>query len=180
MIYAYNRNNAVKYAEKWAYQRNPLFFDFSDIGGNCTNFVSQCLLAGCCTMNFTATFGWYYLSVEDRSPSWTGVEFLFNFLVENVGDGPFGVPEEVQYLQYGDIIQLSDENGDFYHTLLVSGFNENGPLVAAQTNDTFNRPISEYNYVTSRGIHILGYRRSSPRCNCFDELFSGSSIIDCL
>ncbi|MBR2024561.1 MAG: amidase domain-containing protein, partial [Clostridia bacterium] len=54
----YNRENAVKYARKYALMRNPLFFTFEGIGGNCTNFVSQCILAGSCVMNFTPTFGW--------------------------------------------------------------------------------------------------------------------------
>lgn len=42
----YNRRAAVAYAHKWAYSRNPAFYDFSEIGGDCTNFASQCLYAG--------------------------------------------------------------------------------------------------------------------------------------
>ena len=38
----YNRRAAVAYAHKWAYSRNPAFYDFSEIGGDCTNFASQC------------------------------------------------------------------------------------------------------------------------------------------
>ena len=44
----YQRERAVEYARRWALDRNPLFADFSGIGGNCTNFVSQCVLAGSC------------------------------------------------------------------------------------------------------------------------------------
>jgi len=32
----YNRANAVAYAKKWAYGRNPKYYDFSDLGGDCT------------------------------------------------------------------------------------------------------------------------------------------------
>ena len=39
----YNRARAVEYAQRWALSRNPLFYDFTGGGGNCTNFVSQCL-----------------------------------------------------------------------------------------------------------------------------------------
>ena len=39
----YNRANAVAYAKKWAYGRNPKYYDFSDLGGDCTNFASQCI-----------------------------------------------------------------------------------------------------------------------------------------
>ena len=30
----YNRRAAVAYAHKWAYTRNPAFYDFSEIGGS--------------------------------------------------------------------------------------------------------------------------------------------------
>ena len=49
----YVRERAVMYARKYALVRNPLFYSFAGIGGNCTNFVSQCVLAGSCVMNFT-------------------------------------------------------------------------------------------------------------------------------
>ena len=32
----YNRTAAVEYANRWAYFRNPEFYDFSAIGGDCT------------------------------------------------------------------------------------------------------------------------------------------------
>ena len=51
----YNRANAVAYAKKWAYGRNPKYYDFSDLGGDCTNFASQCIYAGSGVMNYTPT-----------------------------------------------------------------------------------------------------------------------------
>ena len=41
----YDRARAVEYARRWALARNPLFLDFTGLGGNCTNFVSQCIFA---------------------------------------------------------------------------------------------------------------------------------------
>ena len=40
----YEREKAVQYAKKWAYGRNPEYFNFDPIGGDCTNFISQCIL----------------------------------------------------------------------------------------------------------------------------------------
>ena len=74
---AYDREAAVAYAKKWAFRRNPAFYDFSKIGGDCTNFASQCIYAGAKVMNYTPTFGWFYKSANDRTPSWTGVEYLY-------------------------------------------------------------------------------------------------------
>ena len=77
----YVRENAVAYAKKYAFSQNSLFGNFAGIGGNCTNFVSQSIYAGSCEMNYTPTFGWYFISLDDRSPSWTGVEFFYNFII---------------------------------------------------------------------------------------------------
>ena len=49
---AYNRDAAVAYAEKWALSRNPAFYNFSGIGGDCTNFASQCIYAGSGVMSY--------------------------------------------------------------------------------------------------------------------------------
>lgn len=43
---AYNRNDAYAYAQQWAGNYNPAYLQFSGDGGDCANFVSQCLLAG--------------------------------------------------------------------------------------------------------------------------------------
>ena len=37
----YNRNAAIAYAKKWAYKRNPNYYNFDLNGGDCTKFVSQ-------------------------------------------------------------------------------------------------------------------------------------------
>ena len=175
----YDRRRAYDYALRWAYKRNPLFYDFSDSGGDCTAFVSQCIFAGCCRMNFTETFGWYYVSADDRAPAWTGVEFLYNFLTSNTGDGPFGVESELRALRTGDVIQLADDKGDFYHTLLVIGRYAGDILVASHTLDSFARPLSSYSYASLRGIRIEGYRSESDTCDCFAGLITGERLVLC-
>lgn len=178
-VFDYDRRRAYEYALRWAYRRNPLFYDFSDSGGDCTAFVSQCIFAGCCRMNFTETFGWYYISVDDRAPAWTGVEFLYNFLTTNTGDGPFGSEADVRSLRTGDVIQLANSEGDYYHTLVVIGRDEDEILVAAHTVDSFARPLSTYDYASLRGIRIEGYRSESDACDCFDGLQSGTRLELC-
>ena len=44
--FSYNAQNAVNYAKRWALDRNPDYYDYSGMGGDCANFVSQCLIAG--------------------------------------------------------------------------------------------------------------------------------------
>ena len=173
----YNRERALLYAKRYAFSQNPVFGDFRGIGGNCTNFVSQCIYAGCCRMNYTKTFGWYYISLEDRAPAWTGVEFFYNFMTSNEDVGPFGREAEKEECEIGDVIQLGNSNG-FYHTLLVVGFDGEDILVAAQTDNAFNRPLSTYSFERSRFIKIEGVRLSvSSSEDCFTSVYDGVAII---
>lgn len=180
----YNRERAVEYARRWALSRNPLFFDFTGGGGNCTNFVSQCLLAGSLIMNPTETFGWYYVDVNDRAPSWTGVRELYEFVC-GLGDfspkserqGPFCEEVLRERAEVGDIVQLANGRGNFYHSLLISGFADGEILVCAQSNDALDRPLSTYNYASARFLHVQGVNVEivdSPKY--FDDLLNASSL----
>lgn len=42
----YNATMAVSYAIAWCGSRNPDYYDYTNTGGDCVNFVSQCLAAG--------------------------------------------------------------------------------------------------------------------------------------
>ena len=164
-IIGYDRQAAVAYAKKWAFFRNPAYFDFSFLGGDCTNFASQCLFAGAPQQNYTPDLGWYYIAPDDRAAAWTGVEYFYNFLINNErgvgignGAGPFAVQVEQNQLRIGDFVQFGRATGDFYHTPIVVGFQNGVPLVAAHTNDVYNRPITSYSFEKLRCIHILGAR----------------------
>lgn len=157
----YDREAAVFYARRWAYTRNPRYYNFDELGGDCTNFVSQCIYAGCGVMNFTPTFGWYYIDVNQRSPSWTGVAFLSDFLLSNTGAGPFAEEVDADGLDLGDVIQLSDDGGRFYHTLVVVGLRRGGIYVASHSADSFLRNLNTYSAAGMRFLHVLGARQES-------------------
>ena len=161
-IFDYDRAAAVDYALTWAFRRNPASYDFSEIGGDCTNFASQCVYAGAGVMNYTPDVGWYYINVNNRSPSWTGASFFYNFMTTNTGVGPFGEEEPLERLLPGDIIQLSNERGEYYHTLvltsIIRGRFRNRYYVSAHSRDVYQRNLNNYNYSGLRGIHIIGVR----------------------
>ena len=114
----YDRRAAVLYAHRWAYGRNPAFYDYEHLGGDCTNFASQCIYAGSGVMNFTPTFGWYYIDPDQKAPAWTGVPYLYNFLVrEEKTEGPAAHPCELGDLRPGDLLFFWNSGRTrIYHT----------------------------------------------------------------
>lgn len=177
----YNRERAVEYARRWALSRNPLFIDFTGSGGDCTNFVSQCILAGGGVMNFTQTFGWYYISPANRAPAWSGVDEFFDFMTgneefvrENGGTGPrgFDVTDEAQ-IEIGDVIQLANGDGEFYHSLIISEISDNNILVCAHSDDSLDRSIYTYNFASLRIIHIEKTVIEVNSDKTFEELING-------
>ncbi len=167
IILPYDRHKAVEYAHKWAFGRNPAFYDFSEIGGDCTNFASQCLYAGGGLMNFTPDYGWYYIDPNDRAPAWTGVPFFWDFMTRpTFTTGPWGLSVTPNCIRPGDFVQIRfKDSGDvFAHTPVIvsvgSPPNLSNILVSAHSNDADNRPLDTYENVDElRFLHILGIFR---------------------
>ncbi len=129
-------------------------------------------------MNYTPTFGWYYISMEERAPAWTGVEFFYNFITSNSGVGPYGSVVSSDECELGDVIQLGRDGVGYYHTLIIVGFDGEEILIAAQTDDALDRPLSSYDYDFARFIKIQGVRFDTPSAlDCFESVFDGVSII---
>ena len=161
----YRRDEAVAYARHWAYGRNPKFYDYERIGGDCTNFASQCIYAGTGVMNYTPIFGWYYIDANNKAPAWTGVEYLHNFLIRSeISPGPIcTVTQDLAVAEPGDVIQLIFEGDVFQHSPVVIATDGSGQpsgiQVAAHSYDAYCRPLDSYMYQQYRVLHILGYYR---------------------
>ena len=153
-VLPYDRAAAVQYALRWALSRNPEWPDFTHLGGDCANFVSQCLYAGAPRMNFTPDTGWYYRSLADRAPAWSGAQFLYRFLLSSPAPVPSGHETDVSSLLPGDVAFL--HNGSrVYHALLILS-PDPVPLVAAHTDDALLRPLSSYAPFQILPVRITG------------------------
>lgn len=154
----YNRLAVVEYARKWAFSRNPKYYNFDSVGGDCTSFASQCIYAGSQKMNYIKEIGWYYINGNNKSASWSGVEYLHQFLVSNQGIGPQAVETAQNKIEIGDIAQLSFDGEQFGHTLVIvkieNKFTLQGIKIASHTLDSLDKSISEYNFQKIRWIHI--------------------------
>lgn len=149
----YNRTAAINYAKKWALSRNPRYYNFDAVGGDCTSFVSQCLYAGSQKMNHNYENGWFYNNGYDKSPSWSSVEYLYKFLTNNKSYGPRGKAVSQSEIQAGDIAQLSFSGNKFEHSLFI--LDPATLAVAAHTYDVLGKKISEYNFSKVRFVHII-------------------------
>ncbi len=156
---AYDRAAAVEYARRWAYGRNPAYLDFQLLGGDCTNYASQVLHAGGMPMDYTPVYGWYYIDAARRSAAWTGVEYLYRYLLGADTGKPCAVVARLSEVRLGDIVQLAFEGERYQHSPVVVAVEGETPqevFVAAHTNDAYRRPLSSYAYTAMRPLHILG------------------------
>ena len=143
----YDRFLAGQYAQKFALGRNDKFYDFSSLGGDCTNFVSQCLYAGVGKMDYTQN-GWFYKNLNNRSPSWTGVEELSEYLINNTHNIIKGVLVNFDDVEIGDVIQLK-QGQRFNHSLIVTKIDYpilslNDIFISCHSSDRLNARLSSF------------------------------------
>jgi cell wall-associated NlpC family hydrolase len=131
----YNRQQAVQYAERYWNHRNPHFRYFGE--DNCTNFVSQVLLAGGIPMEFadSPNKGWWYRrkggGKDEWSYSWAVAHSLYQYLRQKRSHGLRAVVyERPQQLQWGDLICYDWEgDGRWNHFTVVTYVGEQGQVL---------------------------------------------------
>lgn len=175
--YKYDAERAVAYSYEWVDKteiiRNPYYSDYSIYGGNCQNYVSQCLYAGGIPMDITGSYDeqwkWYsdYSNYDQsawgRVPSWAGTEAFYQYCRNNTGTGLSAKCTQYIYAaRPGDIIQYVVDDWA-RHSVIVSKiiYDESGNvveiLVNSNTTDHIDYPITAYGYTDIRLIRINGY-----------------------
>lgn len=131
----YDRTKAVEYANQWWDGYNPKFVRFDD---DCTNFISQCILAGGAPMSFGKN-GWWYKENGDKrdtySDSWIFAHLLRKYLMENKAGITTTEVNAPNFLTIGDIICYDFDGDDkWQHNTIVTGIDFDGtPVVNAHT-----------------------------------------------
>ncbi|MGL5674868.1 MAG: amidase domain-containing protein [Cellulosilyticaceae bacterium] len=107
---AYNREKAVAYAKQYAITPNTQKWKYyGGYGGDCTNFVSQCLYAGNIPFDNQGEDvmkKWYWYSDDYRTPSWTSADAFKFYMLNNKGYGLVAKLSDLQHMVPGDVIQL--------------------------------------------------------------------------
>lgn len=143
----YQRKKVIEYCEKYTFNYNPAYFDFSNFGGDCTNFISQCLFYAGIEMDFNKN-GWFYSSPNFRSPSWTSVEEFWNYGKQNIN---LKLKKcTLSEVEIGDIIQFYNPNQNkYYHTIIITKIIQpiclKNIFVSSHDNNALNKSLLEYN-----------------------------------
>ncbi|MDR1603987.1 MAG: amidase domain-containing protein [Gracilibacteraceae bacterium] len=161
--HAYNREAAKAYADAWVGQRNSQWTDYSNLGGNCQNFLSQCLLAGGIPMDTGGGAVWYWQGGARRAPSWTAVTYFLNYARDNTGPGMEAAADAPYYSgEIGDAVLLGDETG-WRHIVIITDIVRDAEgrvldyLVHSNTAEWKYFPVSAYPYTKQLLIHISGW-----------------------
>lgn len=163
---AYNATSAVNYARKYAKDHNTSEYpSFSLSGGDCTNFVSQCLYAGGKPMDGTCTTGGVYQNTSDwfmkkfeYQDSWSYmVDYGYTTSWVNAGDfksywlsrcDDYSYEDDVDGIisacAKGDIVQLCDENTRSpYHSIIITAKSGNTAEYCAHSLDRIDYAVNE-------------------------------------
>ena len=152
----YNRTAAAAYAIKYAFNYNTEWPSDKGLGGDCTNFVSQALLAGGWTMVKRGTIlgsardggSWFSGKAgsnlyKDRSRTWAAAANFFQYLTWGGRAKPC-TPDD---LALGDVVQLRKFN-IIHHTMIVTGLlptsirSKTIALLTYHSTDTLQKPIT--------------------------------------
>lgn len=158
--------NAVKYAMQYALNPNPdyrYFLIYGRDGGDCANFLSQCLRAGGSPMKVDSRNPWWYnnngtKTVKNHtfSVSWSLAHSLYWYLKRNQANNLYGAKglevESLGMLELGDVIFFENNKGSIYHSAIVTSFIDKYPLISHHSPEVFNIPFKTWN---AAKIHFL-------------------------
>ncbi len=131
--YSYDGSKAGNYAAKYALSYNFSYSNYNGRGGDCTNFVSQCIYAGGIPTDAT----W-----KKDSNAWIRVTELRNWLVKKRYAKEFTWQSNGKE---GDLVQLYNSSNGWYHSLIITYKRTDGQLfVSSHSADYYNRALANY------------------------------------
>lgn len=141
----YSRTAAAEYAKRYALVPNRKYIYFGvqeKIGGDCTNFVSQCLYAGGIPLSYSIKNPWWYNPNNSKicSLSWSVAHSLYWYLAMNNRKKLKGAKGQetnnISDLELGDLI-FYENKGIIFHSAIITGF-KTIPLVSQHSVDALN------------------------------------------
>ncbi len=151
--WTYNTSKASAYADTWAYGKNSDYTWWGDQGGDCANFVSQCLYAG----GFPKTKLWY-----PDSGNWIGQNELRSYL-NSIGAGKLLTSPKNSDLKKGDLVWYNwdGKGSNTDHVTICVGTDSSGvPLIDSHTAA---RKRVKWNYGGGKATYmVMQMKDASP------------------
>lgn len=154
----YSKINSVNYALKYALNPNPAYRYFVSkytIGGDCTNFTSQCVFSGGAPMIFSGKNIWWYDNLH-CSISWSTAHSFYWYLKINFDNNLYGIKGKEVFsfseLEIGDLIFYRNVNNKISHSAIITDFKNNIPLICQHTPELLNIP---YIKPWASNIHLI-------------------------
>lgn len=139
----YNYSAMATYLETYWEDYNPAYRDFSNDGGDCTNFVSQALRAGGWEDKpgwYRSSENWWYNSLN-QTWSWVNVDYLGSFARSS---GRCTMLTNVWYLAKGDFLQVQPVNSSSkVHSMMVSYRADGVPYFTYHSTNRFRRSMNQ-------------------------------------
>jgi len=123
----YDPNLAAQYGNTWCNSRNPAYYDYSNSGGDCANFVSQCLIAGYLDLSAGINDGFGSIPSCDNLHS-----FLYND--PNVTNYLRKTSSYPTWWTKGDVVIMGTASDYWQHSMFAVTSNA-PPLLDAHSND---------------------------------------------
>ena len=161
LLQRYSRTAAAAYARKWAMSDNPAYGRIEP--NDCTNFVSQALLAGGWSMVGGSCSDrkdknvWWFNPMECRwvggrpwatevkaSFTWGGAQNLYWFMKESGRGAEVSDPMD---LEIGDVLQMDMGAGHYNagrigHSMIVTGKSDTDLLLSYHEDHHLDEPLS--------------------------------------
>jgi hypothetical protein len=162
----YNASGAVTYANTYALSPNPNYFNNESGGGDCTNFASQVMNVGGGIPEHFGNHGynncWFYTSSSNRSTSWAGAQYLYDYMHSSVSKINYS-NSNWGSVSSGDLIQVGSTTS-IGHSMIVTGIvgsssGRSDLLVtyrSTKNNHKKNLLLSSRGNETRQYIHIIG------------------------
>ncbi len=138
---SYNVTAAVEYSDEYALSYNTSYANFNGVGGDCANFVSQCIYAGGMPQvkcEPYGTNGWYYKSSSNRSATWTGAKYLRQWMGNNRGK-LVNDPSDADIFVGSPLFVDWTNDGVWDHAYFCIGMNSSGtPIINSHNLDRYH------------------------------------------
>lgn len=140
---SYSYTAMATYLETYWDDYNDDYRDFTDSGGDCTNFASQALRAGGWedVNGFYQNYNYWWYNFLNQTWSWTSVNYLGSFARAS---GRCSMLTNVWNLRIGDFLQVQPENSTSkVHTMMVSYFSNGTPYFTYHTSNRYRRSMNQ-------------------------------------